>query len=390
MVARRTSITREGIYYLLVVLFIVASAVFRDENLLVVVAGLMLGPLFFNWRLVVSGLRRLELRRKLPHRICAGDPLLVEILAENRRSQLATCAMEVRDTITRVGDRRTERAATVDVLFPYIGAGQSSGVTYRSRLTQRGRYRLGPLIVSTRFPFGLLQCCVTLDVSDELIVCPRLGRLSRQWARLVEAERMGSERSQRRQGFLEGDYYGLREWRAGDSPRWIHWRTSAKLSSLAIRQFEQQRNRDVVLVLDLWQPESPRLEDQGHVELAISLAATAVADLCRRGGNRVLLAIAGKQHQTLTAGSASMLFVKECLDELAVVEADSRNRLRELLSRLRIDAQVGARQIIISSRPMPDELLDILPQGPAHRPPERRTWINVSDEHRASQLYQLD
>ena len=390
MAARRTIVCREGIYYLLVVLFIVASALFREENLLVVLAGLMFGPVFFNWRIVTAGLRRLEVARKLPHRICAGDPLLVELIVRNTRTWLAAWTLEVQDTITRLGGSQTDRPVTADVLFPYIAASQSAGVNYRSRLTQRGRYRLGPVVVKTRFPFGLIQSTVTHDVLDELVVCPRLGRLTRRWARLVEAERMGSERSQRRQGFLEGDYYGLREWRAGDSPRWIHWRTSAKLNSLAVQQFEQQRNRNVVLVLDLWQPKEPEMQHHGNVEVAVSFAATAVADLCRRGGNRVLLAIAGNRHQTLTAASASMLYVKECLDQLAVVEADSRNRLPELLAQVAAEAQAGTRQIIISTREMPQEVLDLSPRGQGRQRPERRIWIDVTDEAQTSQLYQLD
>ena len=47
-----TRICPEGWYYLFVVLFIIGGAVLGQVNLLVVLAGLTIGPLLFNWRLV--------------------------------------------------------------------------------------------------------------------------------------------------------------------------------------------------------------------------------------------------------------------------------------------------------------------------------------------------
>ena len=51
-----------------------------------------------------------------------------------------------------------------------------------------------------------------------------------------------------------------------------------------VRQFDRQRNRDLAVLIELWQPEVPTAEQLENVELAVSFAATLVAEACRTGG----------------------------------------------------------------------------------------------------------
>jgi uncharacterized protein (DUF58 family) len=233
----------------------------------------------------------------------------------------------------------------------------------------------------TRFPFGLVQARIKIHAVDSLIVCPRLGRLTRAWKQTVEAERAGSQRSQRRQGSVEGDFFGLREYRPGDSRRWIHWRTSAKVRDLTVRQFEQQRNRDVVFILDLWQAPRPTPEQSETLEIAVSFAATAVADICRGSHSRLTVAIAGVQSQQWTA-PASTLFMSEVLEQMAVVKGGDGKGLSNLLADVLRTAPQGTRLIVISTRPSEfDHVIHSKPftddrsiQGRL----ARVTWIDVS------------
>ena len=172
----------------------------------------------------------------------------------------------------------SERAAYPAHAAARAGAGQLFRVL--SRVAARGAAAIGSvrLHVSTRFPFGLVR-----SESRSCRTVPRCwsvrgwGSLTQRWLQIVDSRLQGSHSEGRRQGMLEGDYYGLREWRPGDSQRWIHWRTSAKLGELAVRQFEQQRNRDLILVLDLWEPDSPTEQELLQTEIAISFLATAVS-----------------------------------------------------------------------------------------------------------------
>ena len=290
---RTTTICREGWYYLLVFAMIFGGALVREVNLLLVLAGMLAGPLLLSRFLAAQMLRGLTVRRRLPQGVCAGDLLVAHVTVGNTRTRLGSWAVVVEDSVRREPcepeSRRTRRGnpETVEagVLFPYVPAGQSRKGVYRGRLTQRGRYRFGPLRLSTRFPFGLFRYTISLGSTTTLTVFPRLGRLTQSWMAHRHESFAGTDRREQRPG-IEGDFYGVRPWRRGDSRRCVHWRTTARAGKLMVRQLEQPRNRDVAILLDLWQPEQPGTNHLENVELAVSFAATLVSELCRKGGQR--------------------------------------------------------------------------------------------------------
>jgi uncharacterized protein (DUF58 family) len=376
---RRIRVCSAGWYYLLVLSFMMGGAVFRQANLLIVMTGLMIAPLLLNWRLTVSTIRRLSLHRRLPHRICAGEPLVVEVEMTNHRRSLGGWAMAARDEIRLEGPRGDEFRTLVDVVFPSVPAGESARAGYRVELSRRGQYRFGPLTVCSRFPFGLVEASVRVERFDTILVYPRIGRLIGRWQDLIESQREGSRRSQRRRGPAGGDYYGLREFRPGDALRMIHWRTSAKLGELAVRLLEQQRNRDVAVLLDLWHPHEPQAADFDRVELAVSFAATVVSDLCRRGGSRLLVAGAGIENQ-LQLQPTSHLLLTEVLEQLAAVQATGEDRIAPVLDSLVTAIPSGTRRLVVSTRPAPRET----------SPDPLKTWVDVSDGPHLASLVQID
>lgn len=323
----------------------------RQVNLLLILTGMLVGPVLFSWRLVVATLRGVQVRRKMPRGLCAGDLLVVNLELDNTRKRLGSWAVVVEDQIRRDGDSDTQTSLRPTTLFGYVPAGQGQNRVYRGRLVQRGRYRLGPIEVSTRFPFGLIRRTVTLDQHDTLLVYPRLGHLTRAWTTRHHESFEGASRRERRESRISGDFYGVRDWRPGDSRRSIHWRSSARRGNLVVRQFEQQRTRDVALLLDLWQPGSPAAEDRENVELAVSFAATVVTDLCRKGGNDLLLGITAAEPVCL-AGPASMVLLQDAMEALALAEASAEDRLPDLLERALAQLDSGNDIVLVSPRPV--------------------------------------
>ena len=82
------------------------------------------------------------------------------------------------------------------------------------------------------------------------------------------------------------EYHGLRDYRSGDSPRWIHWRTSARRGELMVKEFEQQNEQDLAILIDPWLPRTKAAAEQREaLEEAISFAATlCLLETCRRPG----------------------------------------------------------------------------------------------------------
>ncbi len=380
---RITRLCPEGWYYLFVVTFIMGGAVLGQVNLLVVLGGLMAGPLLFNWRLVQLMLRDLVVRRRVPPRVSAGDVLTVVVSGLNRRRRLMSWLVMVEDALQRDGDAMRGRHR-VRLVLPRVPARGHCAASYRVRLARRGRYRFGPLQVSTRFPFGLVRSRMTVDDCPVLLVVPRLGHLTQRWLQMMDSRTQGSYSEGRRQGTLEGDFYGLREWRPGDSQRWIHWRTSAKLGSLAVRQFEQQRNRDVTLVLDLWRPDVPDEPELLHAETAISFLATAVTRFCQRGGGRMVISVAGRDTR-YWSGFASGRLAHDLLDHLAEAEPGDGLQIYQVLDHVRELSHASARTVVISTRGAPfltdgdDWDAALRPQHPP-RAYGNLTWIDCRSD----------
>ena len=383
---RRAWLTREGWYYLALLAFIIGGAILRSINLLVILAGTMLAPLLFNWRLVMASLQGLSIRRKLPPQISAGEPLTVEIYIQNTRRWMSSWLVVVEDWIesaTVLGNpsappAKADRRVHAQTLITQVPASGQGVGTYRLTLHRRGCYRLGPLRISTRFPLGLVRGQMTIPAPAELIVSPRLGRLLPAWINLLHAEQVGDERRHPQRGMSEGDYYGLRPWQSGDSLRWVHWRTTAKLGRPIVKQFERRRSREVVLVLDPWIPAPSTDEQQGAAELAISLAATALHDISSRGHARLTIAIGGPE-SNCHSGPASLVFCEELLAILAEIPLSSEHAIAKSLHQALEAAPRGARVIVVSSRPADHpSLADAATDLPID--PEDLVWIHAGDE----------
>lgn len=371
-------LSREGGYYLVIFLGVFAAALTREINLLMVLSGLMAGPMLLSRFLAVQMLHGLQVRRRLPQGVCAGDLLVANVALSNPRSRLGAWAVVVEDRIVRQssGDqgrraRRNGEAIETSVLFPYVAAGKAQRGVYQGRLAQRGRYRAGPLRMSTRFPFGLLRQRMTLDSTATFTVLPRLGRLTRGWMTRHRESFAGTDRREIRAG-IEGDFYGLRHWQRGDSRRWIDWRSTARSGKLVVRQFEKPRNRDVAVLVDLRQSQPPGPQHLENVELAVSFAATVVADLCRAGGSEVYLGLADPQPR-MTGGPASAALLTELMERLALVEPQPNDHTCDLIERVLDQVDHGTEIVLVSTRPV--RLTDALADGRLSADPARAAAV---------------
>jgi len=216
------------------------------------------------------------------------------------------------------------------------------------RLHQRGRYQFGPLTISCSMPLGLIRATTTRYDLDHVFVSPRLGQLLPAWSRRLKLSRQGGQRSTRRRGKTEGEFYGIRDWRSGDSRNSIHWRTSAKRNKLSVRQFEQRTSQNLAIVLDLWQA-SPTPIPPREVELAVSFVASLVVEHGRHGSTHLLVASASRANFFLR-GTSSPVFRRELMEKLAVVEATKQDRLPEVLAEVLPKVSANAKIVIVSTR----------------------------------------
>ncbi|MCD4726244.1 MAG: hypothetical protein K8R46_01165, partial [Pirellulales bacterium] len=127
MFRRQTTICREGLYYLVITALVLGGAMLKEVNLLLILAGMLLGPMLLNWRAVGFALRGMKIERQLPLCVGAGDPLAVGLNLTNTRRRLGSWAITAEEQIQREADTERGRRPTTlrpSVLFPYVRAGQ--------------------------------------------------------------------------------------------------------------------------------------------------------------------------------------------------------------------------------------------------------------------------
>ena len=272
---RRFRLTREGKWFIGATLVLGFAAVNGGINLLFLIFGMLLCLLLANGVLSEACLRRLVVTRRLPAAMHAGTPFLVGVAVRNAKKRIPAFSLEVEDMVARKPvDRRC--------FYLKIPAGREQETAYRRTLPRRGVHHLTGLRISTRFPFGLLRRSVDLDVPAELLVYPALLPVSEMALSSGLAEmndRQSTARTRR------GEFESLREFRPGDDPRDIHWRTSARRGRRFVRQFEGNTGRLVVLALDdaATKESSSERNPDALFEAAVSLAASAAVALLRQG-----------------------------------------------------------------------------------------------------------
>jgi uncharacterized protein (DUF58 family) len=116
-------------------------------------------------------------------------------------------------------------------------------------LSKRGEYFLGPTIIYSGDPFGLFIARRIIPSSERLLVLPFLydiqkfplssGSLSGRVSTRIRTTKVEPPRAA-----------GVREYASGDSLNRIHWPTTARRDRWMVKEFEQDPQADIWVLLD--------------------------------------------------------------------------------------------------------------------------------------------
>lgn len=368
--------TWEGVIYAVVWIGLLLAGLYRQLNLILLVAGLAAGPIVASVVVSAAMLRRLRVSRRAPPYVFSGDNLAIDYTLENARRWSAALALFVEDDLAafdkssvgpglatsrsladHVPGRERVRIRWANVPIPRVFFARVPGrgrgrERWEGNAPSRGRYRFRTIEVATRSPFGLFERRVTIDAPQELIVYPMVGHLTRRW-HLMHRQAVDTRRGQRHdRSAQQQEYHGLRDYRPGDSPRWIHWRTSARIGKPMIKEFEQQNEQDLSILLDPWLPRSKVAPEQRDaLELAIRFAATVCLETCRHQGTRLLLGWTAAT-PGVCQGPASVKLLHELLEQLAVLRSTSEGTLAALFDALPPATLRESVLVVVSTRPI--------------------------------------
>jgi uncharacterized protein (DUF58 family) len=177
----------------------------------------------------------------------------------------------------------------------------------------------------SRYPLGLVErSCVYRDWGETLVY-PRIGRLTPRWKRRLLGATELVDAPQTRAGMFDDEFHHLREYRSGDNPRAIHWRSSARRNELIIRQYHQNREHDVLVLVDLQGSESGPPAARRRVEQTLSVVATLCWEHRRECRGASLSAVlCGRETWRGEASSASA-GLDTLFDHLAVAAPSLEN-----------------------------------------------------------------
>jgi uncharacterized protein (DUF58 family) len=302
-------LTGEGVLWLMTAALLVGIGVFKNIDLLTTLGYVMLVLIALNAMVAGRRLRRLEARRQVGELIFAGTGCKVEVRVRNL------------DQRPRVGVRVEDTGPdhTLGWYLDHIEGCASRACRGEVVLPRRGWYCFGRLLATSGYPFGLVRRRVVLREDMRVLVLPRPGKLVRERLRhQLRGVDPHGERVRRRgwrDESAQAEVHGLRAFRPGDSPRLIHWRTSARRGELMVREMEDVPGDDLVLVLDTAAPAEESFEE------AVRLAATVVWEWCRRRGDRLTLAIPEGDNWKIhdgVSGPEHALSLLQCLAEVSM------------------------------------------------------------------------
>ncbi len=165
-------------------------------------------------------------------------------------------------------------------------------LSYRLTPPERGRFEFGGCMLRLHSPLRLWWQQRCAAASQTLHVYPNFAPLAK--LALVGAEqasRVIGAHLKRRRG--EGtEFQQLREYRLGDSMRQVDWKATQRMRKLISREYQDERNQQVMLLLDTGRRLLARDGLLSHFDHVLN-AALMVAWIALRQGDAVGLLAAG-------------------------------------------------------------------------------------------------
>jgi uncharacterized protein (DUF58 family) len=233
-----------------------------------------------------------EVARLLPATLALGVP--VEVRLRVRNASRTALALQVYDHHPQSFEARglPRRVA--------IGPAQWAELSYEARPLARGEARFSLVEIRVSSPLRLWQVERRAGEATPVRVYPNFQALAR-YTLLATDNRLSQigVLQMRRRG--EGmEFHQLREYRQGDPPRAVDWKASARAGKLISREYEDEKDQRVLLVVDCGRRMAAKDEASGGDSLPLSHfdhtlnAALLLAHVALRQGDAVgMMTMAG-------------------------------------------------------------------------------------------------
>jgi uncharacterized protein (DUF58 family) len=299
---------------------------------------------------------RLSVTREVnPDRVTRGEACSQTLTVRNSSRLLST---------TLIGQDQCG-SATVPVPLLRLRPGQDTAVDYPIPTERRGVVVVGPLRVTRRDPLGLVGVARTNGGTAQVWVHPRTHPLV---AVPVGVARSLDGRVDRvPHGSITFDT--LREYVIGDELRKVHWRTSARVGQLMVREDLDTSLPRVVVFVDNRRAAYRDLTDDGSADFeSVCEAAASVLVATVRADLAVELLVASAEQSLGTAAhrAAGPADAGPMLDRLAEASPTAPDEVLDTATRRLRQHKLGDTLIYLTGSGRPDDLAPVGALAPGY------------------------
>ncbi|WP_432217576.1 DUF58 domain-containing protein [Pseudomonas kribbensis] len=173
--------------------------------------------------------------------------------------------------------------------------GQRSLIGYRLRPLKRGHFTFDTCELNLPSPFGLWSGKRLLNITDHSRLYPDFARLYGGQLLAVDnwLSQLGVRQRQRRGQGME--FHQLREFREGDSLRQIDWKATARHRTPIAREYEDERDQQIVFMLDCGRQMRSQDGELSHFDHALNACLLLSYVALRQGDAVGLMTFASDQ-----------------------------------------------------------------------------------------------
>ncbi|MEO8424933.1 MAG: DUF58 domain-containing protein [Actinomycetota bacterium] len=249
------------------ILFLLGTNV--QAGWLFVLCALMLGTLLSGAILPGRMLRGIEVERRAPAEVVQGEEAFVDLIVTNR-------ARGIRLGLT-LDD---PHVAPTSLYLTKVSPGERVELVTLRPARKRGVQEATVVTLRSAAPFGVADRRRTLTVAGSTIVLPAVLPLGPLPFLATASDPNRSARSIAHRG-SGPEYLGVREYRPGDSPRHVHWPSTARTGTVMVRELEEERSQRLAIVVDTLTD----VGDEGSPLDACCTAAASIARVALAGGH---------------------------------------------------------------------------------------------------------
>jgi uncharacterized protein (DUF58 family) len=228
---------------------------------------------------------KLELERFVPASLAIGRWRDCALRLHNRSSFAARC---------EVYDHHPPQCEMEGMPFALdVPGGGFAQARYRLRPTERGALRMEPAEVRAASPFRLWQLTSRVGSAQTLRCYPDFAELADYalFATENRLSRIGVLRQRRRGEGLE--FHQLREYREGDALRQIDWKATSRRGRLIAREYEDERDQQIVFLIDCGRRMIARDATLSHFDEVLNAVLLLAFVALRQGDAAGLMTFAG-------------------------------------------------------------------------------------------------